>query len=248
MNPLKVRRLTDITENEITAHRFILEGLNDQDNHRKMCMECPKPVWFTAFFDGTGNNFDDDGKGISDADNPKAQYSNIAKLGKFAHPKDSDRFHTHYAAGVGTPYPGDGVDDDGGGIDKALGMAAASKGMARIQAMLNKLEAAVNKYGVTVSQINLAVFGFSRGATQARAFVRLLNGKLATQEGDKLIWNRANMNGKKPEVVLYFMGIMDTVSSTGYGGSSGEAIAKYALPVAGSLLGPVGRVVRCLAL
>jgi hypothetical protein len=85
-----------------------------------------------------------------------------------------------------------------------------------------------------VNQVNVAVFGFSRGATEARAFVRMLTEQLAENIGGRLWWRRPNMKGTRPEVVVYFMGILDTVSSTGFGGSNFERQVEYGL---GPLLG-----------
>jgi hypothetical protein len=233
MNPLKVRRLTDITPAEEAAHRYVQAYLNREQTREDLCKVCPKAIWFTAFFDGTGNSYQEDGNSLINATNLLVKYSNIAKLGKFAHPSDKisqSRIHSFYLQGVGTPCDTGLVKDSGKGYDRALGMAAAAKGQDRISEMLARLEDAVFKHWPAVSQINLAVFGFSRGATQARAFVRQLNGKLAEQIGDKLFWNQKNMKQQRPEVVLYFMGIMDTVASTGYGGSRLETVGKYVAP------------------
>lgn len=245
MNPLKIRRLTDITQDEERTRRSIRTRLNQEDNYAEACKTCPKPLWFTAFFDGTGNNSSVDGFPSIDA--AKVKYSNITKLGMFAHPPDKDAprlVYSAYIQGVGTPCAE--VDDTGKGIDKAIGMAAAGKGQARIDKMLEKLEEAVKKNWPFVSQINLAVFGFSRGATQARAFVRQLEKKLAYAQGNQLFWKAANGNNKQPEVVIYFMGLMDTVASIGFGGSRSESVAKAVVPGAvtvfvpfvGIILGP----------
>lgn len=124
-------------------------------------------------------------------------------------------------------------------------MAAAHKGELRIRWMLNELKAHVTAHMPFVNQINIAVFGFSRGATQARAFVRMLAETLAYQQGGELIWREASLHHKQPKVVVYFLGIFDTVSSTGFGGSRLEK-ATPALVTAGSsilLPGPIGTVV-----
>ncbi|HDR9497737.1 TPA: DUF2235 domain-containing protein [Burkholderia cepacia] len=236
-NPPIVRRISDLTPAEDairSAQREILDPLLIEQ-----CKECPKPVWFTAFFDGTGNNFDLDGRGLKDVKLTK--YSNIAKLWRFAHAEDNafPRTVARYVEGVGTPC--DKVGDTGKGLDNALGMAAARKGELRIRWMLNELDRHVTGHMPAVSQINLAVFGFSRGATEARAFVRMLTEQLAENIGGRLWWNKKNMKGHRPEVVVYFLGILDTVSSTGFGGSrveaAGPAIATIFFgPLAGGYL------------
>ncbi|TCS31961.1 putative alpha/beta hydrolase family protein DUF2235 [Paucimonas lemoignei] len=249
MNPNSVRRLTDkLDPSDEGARRRIRAKLNQEEIHAEVCKTCPKPIWFTAFFDGTGNNYVEDGGPSTDAS--KVKYSNIAKLAYFAHPSDNSappRTYSAYIQGVGTPY-GE-VNDSGKGYDNAIGMAAAGRGQARIEKMMEKLERAVDKNWPHVSQINLAVFGFSRGATQARAFLHMLESRLAYSMGDRLYWRKFNVNQKQPEIVVYFMGIMDTVSSTGFGGSQSETVAKVAAPLAITLLapGPGGMVLGPMA-
>ena len=134
-NPPLIRRITDITPVEDSirnGHREALDPLRVEQ-----CKECPKPVWFTAFFDGTGNNYGEDGNGSTDV--AKTKYSNIAKLAMFAHVpfnKANPRTMGRYVEGVGTPCSK--VGDSGKGIDGALGMAAASKGEARIRWLLRE--------------------------------------------------------------------------------------------------------------
>lgn len=228
-----IRRITDLTpvDNAIrNANREALDPMLIE-----ACKECPKPVWFTAFFDGTGNNFNADGNGSKDID--RVKYSNIAKLSQFAHVDDSNiqRIAGRYIEGVGTPCAK--VGDSGDGLDGALGMAAARKGELRIRWMLNELNRHVHTHMPAVSQINVAVFGFSRGATEARAFVRMLTEQLAENIGGRLWWRQPNIKGSRPEVVIYFMGILDTVSSTGFGGSKAETAVKTVLgPILGGYL------------
>ncbi|WP_176041612.1 T6SS phospholipase effector Tle1-like catalytic domain-containing protein [Burkholderia stabilis] len=232
-NPPLIRRITDLTSVEDairTGHREALDPVRVEQ-----CKECPKPVWFTAFFDGTGNNYGADGNGSTDV--AKTKYSNIAKLAMFAHVpfnKANPRTMGRYVEGVGTPCSK--VGDSGDGLDGALGMAAARKGEARIRWMLAELEKHVTNHMPAVSQINVAAFGFSRGATEARAFVRMLTERLSENIGGRLWWNKQNMKGMRPEVVVYFLGILDTVASTGFGGSRLEKAAPY---IVGGILGPV---------
>jgi len=243
-NPPTVRRISDINSMDDVIRKGVRAQLDRADISD--CKECPKPIWFTAFFDGTGNNYDADGVGGrgGSTDASKVKYSNISKLWQFAHGNSTDYPRTigRYIEGVGTPCPK--VKDSGKGIDNALGMAAARLGEARINWMLDELKKHADNHMPFVSQINIAVFGFSRGATQARAFVRMLTDKLAENSGGRLWWQQKNAKDMRPEVVVYFLGILDTVSSTGYGGSRLESSAPYALPVAGTiLLGPAGTII-----
>lgn len=228
-----IRRITDLTPSDSQTRNRQRSALEVTDD--KGCKVCPKPLWFSAFFDGTGNNFNADGNGSTKAD--VVQYSNIAKLWHFAHVEDGamPRTVSRYIEGVGTPCAK--VGDSGGGLDKALGMASARKGELRLRWMLNELNKHVGSHMPAVSQINISVFGFSRGATEARAFVRMLTEHLAEADGNKLWWRQRNMNGTRPEVVVYFMGILDTVASTGFGGSKLESNLEWSLgPVLGGAL------------
>jgi len=220
------RRITDITPAEVAFRKTARSDLDLQADRVEACKTCPKPVWFTAFFDGTGNNYEKDGNGEKAVD--LVNYSNVAKLAWFAHvnKRALPRTTFEYIEGVGTPCNKEGVNDSGEGIDKAFGMAAASKGEARIRWMMRRLKEHVNKHMPFVNQINLAVFGFSRGATQARAFTRMVGEELADWDGHDLLWKQPGANGKRPRVTVYFLGLFDTVSSTGFGGSKGEAAAK----------------------
>lgn len=229
MSKPTIRRLSDVTKSERIARGIYRKGL---ENSAK-ASDCRKPVWISCFFDGTGNNFKKDGNGSLAASSEK--YSNIAKLGKFAHKAEDDKNQTYaiYAPGVGTPFPE--IQDSGDGIDKALGMASAAKGQARISWMLKELKMRVDKHMPHVNQINVAVFGFSRGAAQARGFVRQLAAQ-CYQQGDGLIWTRSG-GFIQPRLVIYFLGIFDTVASVGFGGSRLESNLKYYLgPVWGGVM------------
>ncbi|RZI83379.1 MAG: DUF2235 domain-containing protein [Rubrivivax sp.] len=246
-----VRRITGISQGETFERKASRSTLDLQSASKEQCKTCPKPVWFTAFFDGTGNNYGKDGYGEQDV--AIVKYSNIAKLAWFAHVPSESKPRTAFAyiEGVGTPCMKKGVMDTGEGIDNALGMAAAAKGEARILWMMRELKEHVDKHMPFVNQINIAVFGFSRGATQARAFTRMLAEGLAEWDGQDLLWKQAGAGGVRPKVNVYFLGVFDTVASTGFGGSRGEKFARHAgtslafgLP-GGLLLGPTaGGVLR----
>jgi hypothetical protein len=274
-NPPKINHLSDISPATKAAHTSAFAQLDLSTNADKACKECPKPVWFTAFFDGTGNNYTDDGAG---SDNimtysssrpstpgdkgvtitfPGVKYSNIAKLAHFSHTENSNsRIAYQYIEGVGTKCMKSGVNDTGEGSDGPLGNGFANKGEARIDWMLTQLDKHASKFMPYVNQINIAVFGFSRGVAQARAFVRMLTKKLAIDSGeDELYWAKAGLDGKHPKVVVYFMGLFDTVASVGFGGSRLESIAPAILsatarivPIPGSaIIGEIaGGVLRSM--
>jgi hypothetical protein len=224
INPT-LNRIINISIAEDAVRARARWELNLRTVYAEACKTCPQPVWFTAFFDGTGNNYDADGEGGEGGSTrvDKVKYSNVSKLAHFAHivNRSIPRTRYEYIEGVGTPCSK--VGDSSGGGDKVAGMAAATKGEARIRWMLDALKKHVDEHMPFVNQINLAVFGFSRGAAQARAFVRMLTEKLCYEQGDhKLYWREPGMDGKQPLVVVYFVGIFDTVASVGYGGSRME--------------------------
>lgn len=232
MSKPTIRRLSDLSKHERQA-RSIYRAELGQIVPGKDATPCRKPVWISCFFDGTGNNYKLDGNGSTSA--IRSKYSNVAKLGKFAHLEVDAKNQTYalYAPGVGTPFPE--VGDSGGGIDKALGMASAAKGQSRITWMLEQLKKRIDAHMPHVNQVNVAVFGFSRGAAQARAFVRQLAEQCYRQGDDSLVWTKSG-GYVSPHLVIYFLGIFDTVASVGYGGSRLETRLRRG---AGVVLGPV---------
>lgn len=57
-----IKRLSDAKLSEQLQNieaRTALGELAELEN----CKICKKPVWISCFFDGTGNNYDEDGKG-----------------------------------------------------------------------------------------------------------------------------------------------------------------------------------------
>ena len=219
---MTARRITDVTPADTALRKAARSLLDLKADRVEACKTCPKPIWFTAFFDGTGNNYDKDGLGLKNL--LVVKYSNIAKLAHFAHVRSTPRTQFQYIEGVGTPCHKEGVDDSGDSVDGALGMAAAIKGESRIRCMMRRLKEYVDKQMPFVNQINLAVFGFSRGATQARAFTRMLGEEMGDWNGHELLWKQPGANGKRPRIVVYFLGVFDTVSSTGFGGSRTETV------------------------
>lgn len=186
---------------------------------------CQQDLWFTVFFDGTGNN--------RDIDVPTFEHSNVARLFRATSENSptAGRYR-FYVPGIGTPFRE--IGDPGG----RLAMAVAAGGEARIdwaiKQVLTEVANAAARAQNPVNKIrciNIAVFGFSRGAATARAFARRI-ADLCRQDGAAWAWK----DGGHP-ARLYFMGLFDTVASTGLPASarkfSGEALALS--PVLGGL-------------
>ena len=83
-----------------------------------------------------------------------------------------------------------------------------TKRHARLNALQDRLKAELaKKPNFKVEQINLSVFGFSRGAAQARAFVNWLY-EVCKRDGDR--WTFAGIT-----IRINFLGLLDTVASVG---------------------------------
>ena len=165
------------------------------------CQQC---VTVNFFFDGTGNNFR--------ADVGTLQHSNVARLSQSAL-ADSEilgRF-SFYIPGLGTYF--DEVGDEGH-TTRGLGMGAM--GQARLDKAFEKFDKVVKQAEARALNptnkilfIKLSVFGFSRGATAARAFVRDMAARCDQKDGQY----RLKKGGHPVEVI--FLGIFDTVASVG---------------------------------
>lgn len=164
------------------------------DKTEAMC-GCTKVLHFTVFFDGTGNNRKQElAKPVEDR-----ALSNIAKL--FDAHKDGVSISQHYIPGVGTPYPE--IGDTGGAIASAIGKG----GDKRVKKALELLDKAITETPAQqkIRLINVVVFGFSRGAAQARAFVRDLAAQCQPDDGAYTY--------KGVPLRVAFSGIYDTVCS-----------------------------------
>ncbi|MGM3277985.1 T6SS phospholipase effector Tle1-like catalytic domain-containing protein [Ralstonia sp. 24A2] len=215
---------------------------------------CSTTVFLGMFFDGTGNNRDDD--------LPQNKQSNVVRLW-MAHRDSEDKksatpsafFRSEYVPGVGTPFPLVG-ETQHEGAKATAGKAAAYGGQARIfwglLQTLNALHRAVkngplvpdndagklaagwssNPWSVEtgragikakakelaailksdpkpkVQQFTVSVFGFSRGAAQARAFCNAFYELLCEPAG-------AGHTLAGVPVRIIFLGIFDTVASVG---------------------------------
>lgn len=166
---------------------------------------CRQRPWLSFFFDGTGNNLD--------ADVGTTKHSNVAKLYR-VHVKDDLVNGTYriYVPGVGTYFRD--VGDDGGGTlglgSGRLGDARLNWALAQFDQRLNPHLARANSPGNEIIEINVALFGFSRGAALARAFANMLLEKrcVAGSRG----WRLKKGNYR---LRIRFMGLFDTVASVG---------------------------------
>lgn len=230
----------------------------ERDYHTQKCVDaqsravytCSKCLHISLFFDGTGNNEENDTK-TAKPPHP----TNIAKL-YHATTQDRERgYHNYYMPGVGTPFPKIGEPDyDGMGLANALGGenrinwallrlvdaliytltgGKLDDGVAKkeitgmtahlpfsgevprriaINRLLSPLKAKVAYHKPTLLGTKLFVYGFSRGAAEARTFVNWLTQLSPPQE-----------NGQYPPVItllglpvtVEFLGIIDTVPSVG---------------------------------
>ncbi len=154
------------------------------------------------FFDGTKNN--------AANDTPKSRESNVARL-YASHGKDDESFAKYrvYVNGLGSPFKEIGENDYSN-----IGLAFGFGGERRLQwarkqfdERIQKAKARAQNPKQPIRMINVAIFGFSRGAALARAFaVRIA--KECKQEDDG--WKYQHL-----PIRLYFMGLFDTVASAG---------------------------------
>lgn len=156
-----------------------------------------KDLWLTFFFDGTGNNLD--------ADQGTDEHSNVARLYRAHQENDEGKgVFRFYIPGIGTRFAE--IGDPGGEMS---GNGFGARGEDRLQWAMDSLEQRIKASGGKGGTINVALFGFSRGATLARAFaVRIA--KLSEKKSG--IWHF--MPARQP-IRLYFLGLFDTVASVG---------------------------------
>jgi hypothetical protein len=166
---------------------------------------CRQTLWFSVFFDGTGNNLD--------ADISFFKHSNVAKLYRCSVMDDFAKgIYSLYIPGIATYFPA--IGDDGG---SSAGKVAGAMGEARINHALKEVEMKMGRHlalarapSNAIHEINFAVFGFSRGSALARAFVnKLLETRCNSAKGRFTL-----VNGDWP-VRIRFMGLFDTVASVG---------------------------------
>ena len=179
---------------------------------------CVQTVWFSFFFDGTGNNLN--------ADAETLKHSNVAKLYR-AHKgdeniggveggikKSNSGIYRAYIPGIGTYFPA--IKDNGG---SAAGLGAGAFGEERITWAFELFDKKMASHialdknpGNAITEINISVFGFSRGAALARAFIYDFVEKRCKEGADKK-WRLKS--GGYP-IRIRFMGLFDTVASVGF--------------------------------
>lgn len=167
---------------------------------------CKQRLWFSFFFDGTGNNLQ--------ADTSIFKHSNVAKLYRVHNQVDVKvGVYRIYIPGVGTYFPE--IGDNGGGL---LGLGTGSMGQERLDHALKEFDKYFAQHlsreksspSAQIVETNIAVFGFSRGAALARAFVNLMLEKRCARSDGK--WKLKNSDSA---LRFRFMGIFDTVASVG---------------------------------
>jgi len=175
----------------------------------KTCETCEQQPWFSFFFDGTGNN--------RDIDRPIQKLSNIARLfdGHVEEPPLIARF---YYAGVGTPLNASDPKWTGRIRDsEILGGAVGLGGDVRLSKAESEFNLALRR-NHKVNRIDVAVFGFSRGAALARAFVNQLLNKCEMKDGVPHWPCPTALDGKSAPLHFRFLGLFDTVESVGLHG------------------------------
>ena len=156
-----------------------------------------KDLWLTFFFDGTGNNLD--------ADLENDEHSNVARLYR-AHEIDDAKKGVFrlYIPGIGTRFAE--IGDPGG---EMTGNGFGARGEDRLQWAMGKLEKCIKDSSGKAGTVNVALFGFSRGATLARAFARRIAERSEKTAG---VWH---FMPARQAIRLYFIGLFDTVASVG---------------------------------
>lgn len=205
------------------------------------CTHCHIELWASFFFDGTNNH--------RERDFPR-RHSNVAALFD-AHRDDEDfgiaRF---YYEGVGTEFEfkdryvettmrhkGDEYTTQVAGYretESRLRQAVGSGIDIRLEKAIFDLEMFVRDWKARkrVDAINIAAFGFSRGAATARAFAHWVTSHSAVQRVG------ANLEMDGVPLRFRFLGIFDTVESIGIGSPNRQPhLVRTSVP---------GHVERCL--
>lgn len=174
------------------------------------CYTCKLRVKVAVFFDGTGNNLE--------ADVGTGEHSNVARLFR-SHPESnsSTGVYRAYVPGLGTYFKeiGDPGDEDG--------MRFGAQGEPRLKWAMDKIDEFVANHPVAnITGLDIALFGFSRGAALARAFALRIQERCKGSSGNWR-WDKGGLEAR-----LYFIGLFDTVASVGLPASSGVNSARIA--------------------
>ncbi|WP_341249554.1 DUF2235 domain-containing protein, partial [Cupriavidus pauculus] len=180
-------------------------GLYDGDF--EACATCEEQPWLSFFFDGTGNN--------RNVDRPLNKLSNVARLYEGHIADDEPLVYRFYYPGVGTPLnASDPTWWERLRDSEVLGGGAGLGWDVR----LSKAEEDMNlglRRNHRVTRIDIAVFGFSRGATLARAFVNRLLAKCTMKDGVPHWPCGTALDGESAPLHIRFLGLFDTVESVG---------------------------------
>ncbi|HEX7907360.1 MAG TPA: DUF2235 domain-containing protein [Paraburkholderia sp.] len=195
-----------VTDNHDTFQRALKTATQLHAEEFMTCTTCEQQPWFSFFFDGTGNN--------RLLDEPKQKLSNIARL-YYGHIEEQPQIWKFYYAGVGTPLDA----SDPGWWEKirdseALGGGVALGSDARL-VLAEKNFRDNLKFNHKVSRIDVAVFGFSRGAALARAFVNRLLKQCEMRDGVPYWPCPTALDGESAPLHFRFLGLFDTVESVG---------------------------------
>jgi hypothetical protein len=232
-----------------------LQQFNAQTERRNGAgFTCSQSLHVSFFFDGTGNNEDNDTNHSS-----PTHPTNIAKLFHATYPAtaEDDGYFSYYMPGVGTVFPEIGeMNYSSAGLAYATGgearinrallmladavMCAITKGQKRIFAseagskisrmaadwpfdnpesrkaafysFLNtEMKAKVATAKPQLLKIKLFIYGFSRGAAEARTFVNWLTGLFEIPKGA----NKPEQSILGIPLSIEFLGLLDTVPSVG---------------------------------
>ncbi|MXP51988.1 DUF2235 domain-containing protein [Pantoea sp. Seng] len=222
-----------------------------EETGKKGIVPCCRSLHISLFFDGTGNNEENDTR-IAKPSHP----TNIAKLYHATYENaDSDGYFRYYIPGVGTPFPkigeidysNDGLAFAAGGEDRinwallrlvdaltfavtkgakrldddvAKGILSSMQARGAFSGEVNRRNAITPLLNALESQtaqtqqphllgIKLFIYGFSRGAAEARTFVNWL-----TQLPDPKLKNEHLKLAGLP-ISIEFLGLLDTVASVG---------------------------------
>jgi len=188
------------------------------------CPACHIKLWISMFFDGTGNHRDNDFPknhsnvaALFDAhlDEPnkgiiRLYYEGLGRSFKFRERYEERKI---YGRGGVRTVKKEGYEESDG---RAMGKGFADGISERLEKALFELSDQIDEQrsAKRVDEINLAVFGFSRGATQARAFLHWLAAHSKVKKaGTKLTYDEVPLNVK-------FLGVFDTVESVGWAGDN----------------------------
>lgn len=193
-----------LQDHGLDAAAYVLRHEKNSDGQVTLVVSVDPPQ-FGVFFDGTGNNL------YNDVNREDRAPTNIAKLYNLHFGKERRTADRFYGAGIGT---------ETGGEDSLVDQAIAISFSRRIMEALGQTKQFAGEVALAKTII-IDVFGFSRGAAQARAFI---NQVLALKRDDPEYFGG-------PEPVIRFAGLFDTVGSVGVPGnaSNHNAIAARGL-------------------